>query len=183
MILKGTTCRYGFLAVTLHWLSAVAILALLALGFMAANAPDTARQTALLRLHVPLGVFVVVLTLTRIVWWCFDARPGDLAGQPRWQALTAHVTHSLLYGFLIVMGASGIGLMLLSRAAPILFSDAPGPLPRFSDFPPMVAHALGAFTIVTLLCVHIGAVLFHQAYKRDHLFARMGVGPAQRRPQ
>ncbi len=183
MILKGTTCRYGSLAVTLHWLSAVAILALLALGFMAANAPGTARQTAFLRLHVPLGVFVVVLTLTRIVWWCFDARPGDVAGQPRWQALTAHVTHSLLYGFLIVMGASGIGLMLLSRAAPILFFDAPGPLPRFSDFPPMVAHALGAFAIVTLLCLHIGAALFHQAYKRDHLFARMGVEPAQRRPQ
>ncbi len=183
MILKGTACRYGSLAVTLHWLSAVAILALLALGFMAANAPGTARQTAFLRLHVPLGVVVVVLTLTRIVWWCFDARPGDVAGQPRWQALTAHVTHSLLYGLLIIMGASGIGLMMLSRAAPILFLGAPGPLPRFPDFPPMVAHTLGAFAMVTLLCLHTGAALFHQVYKRDCLFARMGVGPAQRRPQ
>lgn len=181
MTLKGNADRYGIVAATLHWLSAVSILALLALGFLAANAPDRAREATLLRLHVPLGLLVVAMTIARIVLWFFDARPGDVGGQPRWQALTAHVTHTLLYGLLIVMGASGIGLMVLSRAAPVLFFGAPGALPRFADFPPMVAHGFGAFAIVALLCLHTGAALYHQFYKRDRIFARMRIGAVQER--
>lgn len=183
MTLKGNTSRYGALAATLHWVSAVAVLGLLGLGFMAANAPDAARAAPLLRLHVPLGVLVLALTLTRIVWWFSDRRPDDVAGQARWQAVTAHVTHTQLYALLIMMGTSGIGLMVLSGAAPVLFFGAPGVLPHFSGFAPMVVHALGAFAIVALLCLHIGAALYHQFYRRDRLFARMGIGSPQGRPQ
>ena len=132
------------------------ILALLALGFLAAHAPDRAREAALLRLHVPLGLLVVAMTIARIALWFFDTRPGDIAKQPGWQALTAHVTHILLYGLLILLAVSGIGLMVLSRAAPVLFFKAPGALPRFADFPPMVVHGLGAFAIVAL---HRGAAV------------------------
>ena len=40
----------------------------------------------------------------------------------------------------------------------------------------MIVHAAGAFAIVALLCFHVGAALYHQFYKRDHLLARMGIG-------
>ena len=179
MNLRGNSHRYGSLAATLHWLSPVAILALLALGFLAAITSETARTAVLLRMHVPPGILVLALTLTRIIWWFFDSRPENVAGQPRWQALAANVTHTALYCLLIVMGASGIGLMVLSRAAPVLFFGVPGQLPRFADFPPMVVHALGAFAVIALLCLHTGAAIYHHFYRRDRLFDRMGVGPAQ----
>lgn len=178
MALKGTAGRYGALEIGLHWISAAAILALLAVGFSAAITSDIDLKARLLRFHVPLGTLVLVLTLTRLVWWLFDVRPDDPAGQPRWQAMTAHAVHGLLYLVLIVMSSSGIGLLILSGAGAILFAGAPGPLPDFLDFPPMVVHAIGVFTLLGLLGLHVGAAAYHQIWKRDRLLARMGVGRA-----
>ncbi len=179
MTFRGSPNRYGSFAATLHWVSAIAVFALLALGFLAANAADDAHAAALLRLHVPLGVLVLALTLVRLAWKFFDVRPNDVGGQSRWQAATARITHALAYGLLVVMGASGIGLLILSAAAPVLFFGAPGALPRFSQFPPMAVHGFGAFAMVGLLCIHVGAALYHQFYRRDRLFARMGLGSLQ----
>lgn len=179
MVLKGDANRYGVLAATLHWVSAAAIITLLLLGFLAAQAPDAAVTAALLRLHVPLGLLVTALTVGRLVWWLVDRRPADAAG-PRWQALTAHATHVLLYGLLILMGASGIALMIASGAGPILFARAARPLPDFSQFRPMAGHAAGAFALVALLALHVGATLYHHLYRRDGLLLRMGVGSGHR---
>lgn len=176
MALKGDTNRYGALAIGLHWLSAVAILTLLVLGFTAANAVDPQRTITMLRLHVPLGLFVLVLTLVRIVWWLLDKQPDDHVGQPRWRAVTAHSVHLLLYLVVIVMGASGIGLMVFSGAAQVLFFGAIRQLPDFTALKPLAMHVAGAFMLLALLVLHVGAAFHHQVFRRDRLLARMGVG-------
>ncbi len=176
MALKGDIRRYGFLEIALHWVSAAAILTLLGLGLTAADISDPGQKAALLRVHAPLGILTLALTVIRAAWWLFDKRPGNPVGQPRWQAFTAHSVHTLLYLVTIAMGVSGIGLMVLSGAGAILFFGAPGPLPHFRDLRPMAVHEAGAFAMIGLLCVHIGAVLYHQTYKRDRLLVRMGVG-------
>ena len=175
-MLKGNSIRYGAVAIALHWISAVAVLGLLVLGFMAVNAADNAQEASLLRLHVPLGATVLVLTLLRIGWWFFDRRPEEPFGQPRWQTLSAHSVHTVLYLILVLIGSSGIGLLILSGAANVLFFGSQEPLPRFSDYPPMLVHAAAAFVLIALLAVHVGAALYHQFLRHDHLFARMGVG-------
>lgn len=43
-MLKSRADRYGAIAVSIHWLSAVLILALLGSGFRAANAMDAATK-------------------------------------------------------------------------------------------------------------------------------------------
>lgn len=179
MSIRGDGKSYGTVTIALHWASGAAVPALLALGFAAASATDPARIAALLRVHVPLGIAVLALTLARIVWRPFDNRPGDPAGQPRWQALAAHANHALLHAALLLIGVSGIALLVLSGVAPILFAGADRPLPRF-DFAPMKAHALGAFALVALICLHVGAALYHDFYRRDHLLGRMGIGAGQR---
>lgn len=180
MTLKGDSRRYGALLIALHWTSAVAILALLVLGFAAANTSDQALEASLLRFHVPLGVLTFALTCIRIAWWFFDRRPKAPQGQPRWQSATAHAIHRLLYLVTVVMGASGIGLLILSGAGAVLFFASPGPLPDFTAFRPMTAHAIGAFAMVGLLCIHTGAALYHQFVRRDRLFSRMGLGSVER---
>lgn len=175
MVVKGNAIRYGVLAAALHWVSALAVLAMLALGFMAARSSDPARIAALLRVHVPLGMLVLALTVTRMVWWLFDRRPDEPGGQPHWQRLVAHATHTLIYGVLVLIGTSGIGLMVLSGAGSVLFLDAPGQVPSFADLAPMKVHALGAFALLLLLSLHVGAACYHQLYRGDRLLARMGL--------
>lgn len=125
---------------------------------------------------MPLGIIILLLTLVRAVWWLVDTRPASVEIGLRWQTGAAHVVHALLYVVPIILGLSGIAVMILSGSAPILFAGAPGTLPRFSDLVPMTVHALSAFTLIGLLGLHILAAFYHQLYRRDHLLARMGVG-------
>ncbi|WP_375392789.1 cytochrome b [uncultured Sphingomonas sp.] len=175
MTLRGNAGRYGIGAATLHWVSAAAIVGMVTIGFVAANSADAERTAALLRVHVPLGLLVLALTLARLGWRLFDRRPAAPAG-PRWQRIAGRLNHAALYGIVILMGVSGIGVMVLSGAAAILFSGATTALPRFFDFAPMKAHAFGAIVLVGLVGLHVGAAMYHQFYRRDHLLARMRIG-------
>lgn len=110
-------------------------------------------------------------------------RPPALSGQPRWQVGVAPGTHVLLYVVPIVMAASGLALMAVSGAAPIIFSRLPGALSDFSRFPPISVYALGAFALLSLVCSHVTAAICHRFVRRDWLLARMGIGLPSEIPQ
>lgn len=177
MAWKSGTDRYGAIVIAIHWLSAGAILTLFALGISAANTGNPAVQAGSLRVHVPLGILVALLTILRLVWWLFDRRPAPLAGMPRWQVSTERVVRVLLYALILLMAASGIAVMLLSGAGAVLFFGAPKPLPNFFwRFPPMNAHFAAAIALLALAALHVAAALYHHFYRRDRLLARMGLG-------
>jgi cytochrome b561 len=66
-MLKSRPDRYGAVAVSIHWLSAILILAPLGSGFQAANAMDAATKAGFLRFHIPVAITVLLLTALRIV--------------------------------------------------------------------------------------------------------------------
>lgn len=174
--MKSTPDRYGTVALALHWLSAALMLGLVAAGFAAANTTDAVAKAAILRLHVPIGLLVLVLTLARLVWWLvFDRKPTEVAGLPPMQRLAAKTVHGLLYVAVLGLAGSGIALMALSGAGGILFGEG-GALPDFWAYPPRWGHAVLARLLVVMLVLHIGAALYHQFVRRDRLFARMGIG-------
>lgn len=171
--MKSRSDRYGSVAVTIHWLSAVAIFVAIGSGFGAAMAVDPAAKTGLLQLHIPMATIVLVLTLARIAWWWLaDRKPGPLAGVPVWQERSARAVHGLLYIAILLMLGSGIALLVTSGAGNVLFGGA-GTLPDFSQFASRTAHGVGALLIVLLLAAHVGAALYHQGVRRDNIFRRM----------
>ncbi|MFW5679907.1 MAG: cytochrome b [Pseudomonadota bacterium] len=178
MAARSTDERYGRVAVILHWLSAALIIGLMMAGYRAADAVDAQAKAAILRLHVPIGILVLVLTLARIGWWLAAdrTRPGAPPGTPHVQALVARVVHRLLLLGVVLAGLSGIALMVLSGAGAVLFDGAPGPLPEFWDYPPRWVHWAMGQLLSLLLLVHIAAALYHHFWRRDRIFARMGFG-------
>jgi cytochrome b561 len=170
---KSTADRYGLIAIAIHWVSAAAIFALFGLGCAAANAADPATKAALLRGHVPLGIAIVVLTLLRLVWWRLDRRPAPLPGVPSWQEHSERLVRAALYALILVMGVSGIGLMIASGAPGVLFFGEPGPLPDLWAFPPMYGHFTAAVLLLGLAVLHIVAAIYHQLIRQDRLIARM----------
>ena len=178
MSARSASDRYGSVAIAIHWLTALAILALLVLGLAAANSSDGATKAALLRAHVPLGVAVLALTIFRIVWWFIDRRPSPPPGLPRWQISVERVVRVLIYAAIVLLGASGIAMIALSGAGAVLFGGQPGPLPDFWTYPPLRAHLTAAIALVALVCLHVAAALYHHLYRQDRLLARMGVGTA-----
>lgn len=177
MSIKSSPNRYGAVAITIHWLTALAIFGMLFSGLSAANATDPAVQFTLLRGHAIMGTLIGVLTVLRIVWWLFfDKRPLDPAGLSRMQALASHVVHCALYAVILVMVASGLGTIILTGANLQLFGAAPLPLPDFDLAPPFTVHGILSRVLIALMLGHIGAALWHQFIRRDRLLARMGLG-------
>jgi len=173
MPMKSSSDHYGSVAVTLHWLSALLILVLIASGLRAGGLEDPAAKAAILRAHIPIGIAVLVLTLGRIVWWRFaDTKPAPVP-MPAWQDRSARTVHVLFYAVILGMTASGIGMMLLSGAGPIIFGGESVSLPDFWDYKPRVPHGIGARVVIALFVVHAGAALYHSIVKRDGLLRRM----------
>ena len=174
---KSSTGRYGAIAITIHWVTVLAILGLLISGFQAEDMDDEATKVGLLAIHASLGIFILVLTIQRVVWWwLFDKQPLPPQAMPRWQVITAHAVHGTLYIVIIAMAFSGIAMFILSGAGDIVFGGIAAELPDFEDYPPRPAHGAGARILLALLAVHIGAALYHHFIRRDRLLARMGLG-------
>lgn len=175
MSLKSTSTSYGPVAVTIHWLSALLIVALLGLGFRASETADPEAKASILQVHASLGVAILLLTLARIVWWQLDKKPAPVAGSPRWQELSAKAVHVLLYVVVLGMAASGIGMFVLSGAGPVVFGGE-GSLPDFTKYLPRIPHGIGARVMIVLLLLHGGAALYHHFVKRDRTLRRIWFG-------
>ncbi|MBB3610735.1 cytochrome b/b6 domain-containing protein [Rhizobium sp. BK602] len=176
-MLKSSADRYGAVAISVHWLSAIMILALLGSGFRAANAMDAMVKAEILRFHIPIAIAVLLLTLLRIVWWWrFDNKPPAVQGAPLWQERIARGVHVAFYLIIIGMIASGIGTIALSGAGPAIFGAPAATLPNFTDYPPRGAHGLGALLLLALLAFHAGAAFYHQFFRGDGLLRRMWYG-------
>ena len=174
MAVKSTSSNYGTVTVTIHWISALLIFALLGSGFRAANSIDPSAKAQFLTLHVPLGITILTLTVARIIWWRFaDKKPDAVAGSPAWQERSARALHVLFYVVILGMAASGIGMLALSGAGEIIFASGTEPLPNFHDYLPRVPHGIGARVFVILLVLHVGAALYHQFIRKDGLLSRM----------
>ncbi|MCV0427364.1 MAG: cytochrome b/b6 domain-containing protein, partial [Roseibium sp.] len=75
--MKSTSTSYGTVAVSIHWITAILIIALLVSGFRAASLNASALKVNTLTIHVSMGIAVLLLTLLRIAWWFFvDQKPA-----------------------------------------------------------------------------------------------------------
>ena len=176
MKLKSTPDRYGAVAIAIHWLAAILIVVVLVSGFRAGDGLDPGIKAGLLRVHVPVGLAILILTLARIAWWWLaDRKPAPIAGQPPLLHRAASAVHILFYVVILGMAASGIGMMVLSGAGQIVFGGPPGPLPDFWHYPPRIPHGIGARVLIALLVLHIGGAFYHQFVRKDRIFARIGL--------
>ena len=90
-----------------------------------------------------------------------------------WQNRLSRTVHVLLYVVILGMASSGISMMGLSGAGPIIFSSDPSLLPDFWDYLPRTPHGIAARVMIVLLVLHAGAALYHHYVKRDGLLLRM----------
>jgi len=176
-----TEPRYGLMAIVLHWVLAVFILSVFAVGVYMADLPFSLAKLKWINWHKWAGVAILFLSVLRLVWR-ITHRPPALPGRiqqlmPRWQHLAHHGTHHLMY--------------LLFLAVPLLgwaYSSAKGfpivwfgvlPLPDWVAPNPDLAevlkeaHGLAAFALIGLVVLHVGAVIKHQFIDKDGLLDRM----------
>ncbi len=177
--------RYTHVAIAFHWAIAALVLALLGIG-LAMTHGDLApmRRFQLYQWHKSLGITVLALSLLRLGWRAFHGPPPLPTAMPAWERKGAHLAHGLLYG--LILGLPLVGWALVS-ASPfniptVLYGTVPWPhLPVFADLTDKATaeavlkrvHASGAWILIALLTLHVGAALRHHFVLRDDTLRRI----------
>lgn len=171
--------RYDRVAMSLHWLMAAAIIALLGLGFfMTGLKPGSPLQFKLYQLHKSVGVLVFLLALLRL-GWRLGHRPPPLPesmGAP--ERLLAHAGHTALYGLMLGLPLAGWAVVSTSPYnIPTMVFGLVGlphlPLPRDINALAKATHMIGGWLLAVTLTGHVGAALRHHFLLRDDVLARM----------
>ncbi|KAB0678511.1 cytochrome b [Aureimonas leprariae] len=160
----------------LHWLMAVAILAMLFIG-VGMVSTVTARYLTLVSIHKPLGIAILVLAVLRLALRVKDGAPALPRDLPEPMKLAARLSHVLLYALMIAMPLLGWG-MLSAAAYPVeLFGGyhLPAILPQSDALHTLLwnAHRALAFVFFAVILAHIAAALFHALVRRDDVFDAM----------
>jgi cytochrome b561 len=166
--------------IVLHWLSAVAIVSLLALGLYMTRADfDAARKYDLYQLHKALGWLTLVLTVARLVVRALTSAPNPLATISPMMNGLAHAAHFALYALALIVGLSG-WVRISSAIIPIPidlfgFANVPDIAPMNLELSDAMAttHRLAAYALAALVALHAAAALKHHFIDRDATLRRM----------
>lgn len=173
--------RYSTVAIVLHWLLALVILAMFAVGIYMTELPFSPQRLKLYNWHKWAGVTFLALTLLRLVWRLTHRPPAlPLAvtrTMPGWQHRAYHATHHLMY--LLFFAVPLVGWAYSSAAGfPIVwFGQIPLPdlLPVNKELAELIKplHKYLALALMALAGLHIAAAIKHQLVDRDGLLGRM----------
>lgn len=181
--------RYAAVAIALHWTIAVLILGLIWLGWtMTKLHPGDADRVGFYQLHKSLGITVLLLSLSRVVWRLMNPPPPE-PPMPRAQALAAAIVHAGFYVLIFAMPLTGWAMASASpQGTPtVLYGLVRWPhLPGLSGLdlaakrelhePLEFVHSKLAWVMIVLLGLHVAGALKHQFVNRDGLLARIAPG-------
>ena len=169
--------HYTPLAKSLHWLMALMILGLLALGFYMSDLPLSPEKLQLYSWHKWAGVTVFVLVWLRLAWRITHRPPALPSGMPVHMQWAAHLGHFLLYALMIAIPLSGWLMSSAKGVQTVWFGVLP--LPDLLDKDKALGHLLAevheALNVGLLLLVagHAAAALFHHVVHKDDTLRRM----------
>ena len=182
--------RYHGIAICLHWVIALLILAMLVVGtcMVWLDESDPLRYW-LTQWHKSFGVMALLLIVCRIVWRLTHSAPALPHHLKRWEKQAAGLTHIALYLLIITIPVSG---WIIVSASPLelptlLFNKIPWPhLPFFDSLSNkgQIAllfgdvHALAGYLLMMLLVGHVGAALHHRFVLHDNVMERMSLKAA-----
>ena len=162
---------YGRTTQSMHWVGGALIIAMAVVGAVMTRIPEGALQELLYRAHVVLGLIALIVTAARLLWRFRDPWPDPPPGLSSLRAKAFKWNHILLYAVIVVMLASGVGMLLLSGLG---LSPSTVSAEAIQDVPPRSAHLLASKVFVVLLFMHLGGVLQYQFTKGDTL-SRIGL--------
>lgn len=172
---------YGSTARHFHWWSAVLVVVQFALGItmlVRASWLDIwdALTNTLYSSHKLLGVCLFLLVLVRLLYRLVRGVPDDEPSLETWQKFVSHVTHGMIYGFLLVVPVIGwFGVQLYPALDVFGWFSLPAVVSPDNAASGRVLqlHAITAFILLFLVTMHVTAALYHHFIRKDGVLVRM----------
>jgi cytochrome b561 len=175
-VVAESPARYTFAAIALHWLTAVLIVVSVGLGLYMVGLKLSPLKLRLYSWHKWVGVTIFLLVVARLLWRTANAPPRPIAS-PKWQHAAAVINHWLLYVLLVCIPISG-WLMSSAYGVRVVYfgvvqlPDLVGKNKELADSLKAL-HEILAFTMLSLVAVHVVAALKHHLLDRDAVLSRM----------
>ncbi len=173
---KNNSKSYGIISIVLHWLSAIAIFALFALGFWMVDLDYySSWYVQAPMLHISFVLLLVLMTIWRIFWYLISKPPPSLNSS--WQKVVEKIAHIMLYVLLCVILISGY-LIVSADERNILFFNIIS-IPTFVSLTTNAEdisgeiHELASYVLIALALLHTMVAFWHHFVKKDVTLVRM----------
>ncbi|MDR2876188.1 MAG: cytochrome b [Methylobacillus sp.] len=192
--------RYTKIAIILHWLIALLIIALLVLGLWLGTLPEQSPFEAsfdlfnlglytvtlpeptyvngfYFNLHKSLGVTVLALIALRVLWRLTHAAPPLPNSMQAWEKLLAHLGHIGLYILMIAVPVSGFIMSWFGKygvawfGVPLVDALKNEKVSHFFE----EVHEFTAWALIVLLVIHVLAAIKHKLIDKDTVMKRMSL--------
>jgi len=175
-MLRNTVDSYGSLTKTLHWLIAILIIAMLALGFLLESIPEHLRGFWV-GLHKSVGLTLLLLMFIRLIWRFLNIQPLLPITVPAWEQLAARSVHVFLYLVLFAMPVTGLAMSSYG-GHPVFFwgwFNAALPVAENKNLASTFfdAHSIIAWVIIALIVLHVAAALKHHFIEKNNVLRKM----------
>ena len=179
MQINNTKSSFGIISKLLHWLMAVLLIALFAVGlYMTGLDYYDPLYHSLPWWHKSVGLLTIMLLLLRIIWKLINTEPEALATHKQWEVFLAKLIQRLFYFLILLIGISGY-LISTAKGKGIEFFN-------FFEIPALTAaleegradligdtHEMLAISLIVLAVLHAVAALKHHFIDKDETLKRM----------
>jgi cytochrome b561 len=173
---RNTTESYGMVSIVLHWLVAVAVIALFGLGLWMVGLTyyhPWYREAP--HIHKSAGLLLFGVMVIRLAWRYANPRPRLLG--TRLEIRAAVTVHLLMYALVFASLVSGYLISTADGRAVDVFDLFSVPatlsgLPRQADAAGLM-HKLLAYALIILSALHTAGALKHHLVDRDGTLIRI----------
>lgn len=177
MSLKNSENQYGAVTKSFHWIMALLVICLLAIGLYMGGMPNSAAKLQMYNLHKSLGITVLALVICRICWHSISKKPGFVETMKPWERKLATAGHTLLYLLMLMLPLTG---WLMSSAAGrtvsffglFILPDLVSPDKILTKTFRGLHENIGTLIMITV-GLHILAALKHHFMDKDSVLKRM----------
>jgi len=177
MIWRNTTARYGTVAQGFHWVVALCVIGLLALGLYMTSLDPLPSTFKLYALHKSIGIVVLTLAVLRLIWKLTNPHPHSLPTHAKWEKFLATLVHIFLYFAIIGMPLSG-WIMSSAKNFPVsVFNQftLPNLVGPSEEIAKLAAdfHELTAYALIAAIVLHFAGAMKHHLIDKDGTLRRM----------
>ncbi|MFK5892065.1 MAG: cytochrome b [Pseudomonadota bacterium] len=180
MYLRNTLQSYGLISILLHWIMAIIIIALFAIGkyMVNLNYYDPWYQAAP-NLHRSIGVIIGLLLVFRLGWRLSNPHPKMIA--QRWEQLIAVWIQRIFYILILAIIISGYLITTADGQVVSVFNwfDVPAVFEAYENQEDIAGeiHEWLSNLLFMLVVLHLLAALKHHFFNHDATLLRMlGIG-------
>mgnify|MGYP001293771098 FL=1 len=174
MHIKNTLAEYGLISKLLHWISALLLFIQIPLGFYLVDLDFGPERLSIENIHIIIGLSVFYLVILRLINKIINPTPKLEPSVFKGQRFLAKLNHVLLYVTILSVTISGILKKLFSGETLIIvfkkisFKDNFELSELFYDI-----HVFSNYLIITLIAIHIFAVIIHKYFFNDNLLKKI----------